>query len=103
MPIAHLYKSQVYMLAEYLKISEKIIKRIPTTDTYTAEQTQEEFFYQFPFEELDLLWFAFENKLPHEEVSKVLNKSIEEIKSIFLNFERKIQTTEYLRMAPIKY
>ena len=33
-----------------------------TTDTYTAEQTQEEFFYQLPFELMDLLWYAFENK-----------------------------------------
>ena len=103
MPIAHLYKTQVFQLAEYLGIPQEIINRTPTTDTYTAEQTQQEFFYQFPFEELDLLWYAFENKYPCEEVGEVLKKSPEEIKSIFLNFERKIHTTEYLRKAPIRY
>ena len=46
MPIGNLYKTQVYQLAEYLGIPESIIKRTPTTDTYSATQTQEEFFYQ---------------------------------------------------------
>ncbi len=32
-PIAHLYKTQVYQLAEYLGIPEEIRKRPPTTDT----------------------------------------------------------------------
>ena len=44
-PIAHLYKSQVYQLAEYLDIPETIRKRPPTTDTYSLEQSQEEFFF----------------------------------------------------------
>ncbi len=103
MPIAHLYKTQVYQLAEYLEIPRKIIVRVPTTDTYSAEQTQEEFFYQFPFEELDILWYAFEHKYSPDEVGNVLKKTPEQIKSIFTNFERKSKTTEYLRMMPIKY
>ncbi len=103
MPIAHLYKTQVYQLAEYLEIPEEIIRRTPTTDTYSAEQTQEEFFFQFPFEELDLLWYAFENNYSCEEVAEVMNKSAQEIESIFLSFKRKVVTTNYLRMEPIKY
>ena len=50
MPISHLYKTQVYQLARYLGIPQEIIDRTPTTDTYSAEQTQEEFFYQLPFQ-----------------------------------------------------
>ena len=49
MPIGNLYKTQVYQLAEYLGIPEEIIKRTPTTDTYSAEQTQEEFFLSTSF------------------------------------------------------
>lgn len=101
MPIAHLYKTQVYQLAEYLGIPEEIIKRTPTTDTYSAEQTQEEFFFQFPFEELDLLWYAFENNYDPKEVAPVMDKTTEEVRSIYVNFERKKKTTEYLRMGPI--
>jgi len=103
MPIAHLYKSQVYQLAEYLKIPEEIIKRTPTSDTYSAEQTQEEFFFQMPFMEMDLIGYGLENGIPVEEVGIVLSKTPDEIKLIYNNLIRKKKTTEYLRMAPITY
>ncbi|MBN2175629.1 MAG: NAD(+) synthase [Bacteroidales bacterium] len=103
MPIAHLYKTQVYQIAEYLKVPKEIIERTPTTDTYSAEQTQEEFFFQLPFEEMDLLWYAYENNYDTGDVSKVMDRSADEISKIFANFKRKQSTTDYLRMAPIKY
>ena len=102
MPICHLYKTQVFQIARYLKIPQEIIDRTPTTDTYTAEQTQEEFFYQFPFETLDLLWYAYENRYSPEEVGKIMGYSVKEVEQIFSNFTRKIKTTEYLRLSPIK-
>ncbi len=102
MPIAYLFKTQVYQLAKYLGVPQEIIDRTPTTDTYSAEQTQEEFFYQLPFEQLDLLWYAFENNYDPAEVGKVMDIKAEDVKSVFTNFARKIKTTEYLRMAPIR-
>ena len=102
MPIGHLYKTQVYQMARYLGIPQEIIDRTPTTDTYSAEQTQEEFFYQLPFEQMDLLWYAYENGYDPEEVASVMGKTVEEVRSIFVNFERKYKTTEYLRMGPIR-
>lgn len=103
MPIAHLYKTQVYQLAKYLGVPQEIINRTPTTDTYTAEQTQEEFFFQMPYLEMDLLWYAYENEINPAEVSTIINKTPEEINQIFINLSRKQKTTEYLRMSPIKY
>jgi NAD+ synthase len=103
MPIAHLYKSQVYQLAEYLGIPKEIIKRTPTSDTYSAEQTQEEFFFQMPFMEMDLIGYGLENGISAEEVGIVLNKTTDEVKHIYNNLNRKKKTTEYLRMAPITY
>jgi NAD+ synthase len=102
MPISHLYKTQVYQLAHYLRIPTDIIKRAPTTDTYSVEQTQEEFFYQLPFEQMDLLWYAYENGYDPLEISSVMKLNPEEIRSIFDNFQRKQRTTEYLRMIPIR-
>jgi NAD+ synthase len=101
MPIGHLYKTQVYQLAEYLGVPQEIIDRTPTTDTYTAEQTQEDFFYQMPFRAMDLIWYGWENNYPAEEVGKVMGKSTQEIVNIYKNFERKRKTTDYLRMKPI--
>lgn len=101
MPIGKLYKTQVYQLAEYLDIPGEIIRRTPTTDTYSAEQTQEEFFFQLPFRDLDLLWHAYENNTSPEIVAEVVNKSSESVRNIFNSFRRKQNTTAYLRKHPI--
>jgi NAD+ synthase len=102
MPIGNLYKTQVYQLAEYLGIPDEIIRRTPTTDTYSAEQTQEEFFYQLPLREMDLLWYGYENEYLPEEVAPVMNKTHKEVELIYNNFKRKQKATEYLRMTSIK-
>jgi len=102
MPIGNLYKTQVYQLAEYLGIPEAIIKRTPTTDTYSAEQTQEEFFYQLPFDLMDRYWYGFENGYSPKEVAEVMGETEDRIEALFQNFERKRKTTEYLRMGPVR-
>ena len=99
-PQANLYKTQVYQLADYLGVSREIIDRVPTTDTYSAEQTQEEFFYQLPFEIMDPLWYGYENGYDAAEVGEVMNIPADEVKIIFSNFDRKRKTTEYLRANP---
>jgi NAD+ synthase len=103
LPIGNYYKTQVYQLGKALGIPKEIMERTPTSDTYSAEQTQEEFFFQLPFHEMDLLWYAFENGVDPSEVSQIMGKTEEDIMKIFNNFSRKQKTTEYLRMAPLRY
>jgi NAD+ synthase len=103
LPLGNLYKTQVYQLAEHLDIPEEIIHRTPTSDTYSAEQTQEEFFFQLPFQKLDLLWYAYENGYEPESVAEAVNKTPEAVSNIFNSFKRKQQTTDYLRRPPIMY
>lgn len=102
MPIGNLYKTQVYQLADYLGVPKSIIDRTPTTDTYSAEQTQEEFFYQLPFNLMDRYWYGFENGYTPAEVAEVMGETTERIEALFRNFERKRKTTEYLRMGPVR-
>lgn len=102
MPISNLYKTQVYQMAAYLGIPEAVIQRTPTTDTYSANQSQEEFFYQLPFAMMDLLWYGWENSYSVQEIAKALEISEESVCQNFKNFERKRKTTEYLRMTPIR-
>ena len=101
MPIGHLYKTQVYQIATHLGVPQDILDRTPTTDTYTAEQTQEDFFYQMPHQEMDLLWYGWENGYDAEEVGKVMDRTKKEVENIYKNMARKKKTTEYLRMKPI--
>ena len=100
-PIGNLYKTQVYQLAEYLGVPKDIIERTPTTDTYSAEQTQEEFFYQFPHRQMDLLWYGYENNYDAAEVGKVMDMTPEDVTATWSNFARKKATTEYLRNSAI--
>jgi len=98
--IGHLYKTQVYQLAKYLGVPEEIQQRPPTTDTYSAHCTQEEFFFRLPFQTMDLLWYAQENKAPAPEVARVMAMTEAQVQRAFDDFARKYNTTEYLRMPP---
>jgi NAD+ synthase len=99
-PIAHLFKTQVFQLAEYLGIPEKILSRTPTTDTYSAECTQEEFFFRVPFEIGDLVWLAMEKNIPTKKVSRELDLTEEQVIRIQNDIKRKIKTAGYLKAAP---
>ncbi len=101
-PIAHLYKIQVYQLAEYLGVPADIIKRVPTTDTYSAGSTQEEFFFGLDFYRMDMLWHAMETNVPAAEAAKVLGLSIQEVEHGYAHIARKIRATEPLRMQPLE-
>ena len=101
-PIAHLFKIQVYQLAEYLGVPDEILSRTPTTDTYSAEQTQEEFFFGLDFYTMDMLWRAMETDVPPAEAAEVLGLSTEEVERGYSNIKRKIEATEYLRMNPLE-
>ncbi len=99
-PIAHLFKTQVFQLAEYLGVPQEIRERTPTTDTYSAECTQEEFFFRVPFEVGDLVWYAMEKGVPPAEVAKELGLGEDQVLNIQSDIRRKIKATEYLRAEP---
>jgi NAD+ synthase len=100
-PVGHLYKTQVYQLAKFLNVPEEIQKRIPTTDTYSAHSTQQEFFFRLPFETMDILWFAQEHNIPINEVAEVMELDEIQIQRAYNDFIRKKRTTEYLRFPPV--
>ncbi|MFZ2322529.1 MAG: NAD(+) synthase [Ignavibacteriaceae bacterium] len=101
MPIGHLFKSQVYQLAEYLGIPEKILERTPTSDTYSAEQTQEEFFFKVPFKILDPIWLGMEMNVPAELIAETLSLDTVYVNAVIHDIKSKIRTTEYLRYSPV--
>jgi NAD+ synthase len=100
-PIAHLYKTQVYQLARHLGVPEAIQQRTPTSDTYSAPATQEEFFFRLPAEILDPLWYAQENGIPAEEAAEAMGLAPDAVRNAFADFARKSRTTEYLRTPPL--
>jgi NAD+ synthase len=102
-PIAHLYKTQVFQLAEYLGVPKSIRGRTPTTDTYPSEQTQEEFFFGINFEIMDQLWFAKEGAFPIDEVAEVMGLTVEQVERVWRDLDQKNRTTDYLRRPPLHF
>ena len=100
-PIAHLFKTQVFQLAKYLEVPREIQDRTPTTDTYSAEQTQEEFFFRLPFDMLDRIWYGMELGIPEEQIAKTLNLKEEQVHNVINDIKRKEAATDYLRMNPL--
>lgn len=100
-PIAHLFKTQVFELAEYLGVIEEIRNRAPSPDTFSLEVSDEEFYFRMPYETLDLLLFAWEKALPAEEVGPVMGLSPDQVRRAFRDFTAKYNATQHLRaMAP---
>jgi NAD+ synthase len=102
-PIRHLFKTQVYQLAEYLGIPAEICEATPTTDTYSAPSSQEEFFFRMPFDVMDRLWFAFEKGVSAEEAATALGMAPDHVERAYANLTQKIGATDYLRTPPIDY
>jgi NAD+ synthase len=100
-PIAHLYKTQVYALAEVLGVPEEIRARPPTTETYSLEQTQEEFYFALPYDRMDLCLWAHDHRVPPAEAAPVLGLSPEQLERVYRDIEAKRRTTRYLRAQPL--
>ena len=99
-PIAHLYKSQVYALAADLGIPEEIRRRPPTTDTFSLEQTQEEFYFSLPYDRMDLCLYGLNNGLPAEQVAAAAKLSTVEVERVFADIAAKRRATRYLHLEP---
>jgi NAD+ synthase len=100
-PIAHLYKSQVYALAEYLDLPEVIRSAAPTTDTYSLPQGQDEFYFALPYREMDLSLWALNHGLPAAELAHVLGLTERQAQHIYDDIRAKRQTTRYLHRPPV--
>jgi NAD+ synthase len=99
-PIAHLYKTQVYQLAAFLNVPEEILKRPPTTDTYSLQQGQDEFYFSLPYDKMDICLYAKNNNIPAEVVGKEIGLTEEQIKRVFHDIDQKRLTTRYLHLKP---
>jgi NAD+ synthase len=100
-PIARLFKAQVYALARHLGVPEAICRREPTTDTYSLDQSQEEFFFSLDWRRLDLLLWAKDHAVPAEEAAPVVDLPPELVRRVYEDVERKRRAARYLHAAPI--
>jgi NAD+ synthase len=100
-PIAHLYKTQVYAMARHLGLPDILCEQLPTTDTYSLEQTQEEFYFALPYDLMDRCLLGFNRGMSPAELGAELEMPVEQIEHVFADIERKRRTTSYLHTPPL--
>ena len=100
-PIAHLYKTQVYRLAEYLGVPETIRRRPPTTDTYGLAQGQDEFYFLLPYRQMDHCLFGKNHGLSIEETARAAGLPVEEVQRVWIDIDRKRTATRYHHLPPV--
>lgn len=100
-PIAHLYKTQVYQLAEHLGVPAEIRSRPPTTDTFSMEQTQEEFYFALPYDKMDVCLYARNHGVSAAEVGRAIGLAAEQVERVFKDIDAKRRTTRWLHARPL--
>jgi NAD+ synthase len=100
-PIAHLYKSQVYALARHMQLPKEICDAIPTTDTYSLSQGQDEFYFALPYAQMDLALYALNNGHSAEELAPVIGVTVQQAQNVFRDIEAKRRATRYMHLKPV--
>ena len=99
-PIAHLYKTQVYAMARALGLPSELCERQPTTDTYSLEQTQEEFYFQLPYQKMDLVSFGMDNGVDSAVIADKAGLSLIQVDRVMKNIRQKRKVTAQLHFPP---
>jgi NAD+ synthase len=99
-PIAHLYKSQVYALARHMQLPEDICNAIPTTDTYSLAQGQDEFYFALPYQQMDLALWAYNHGRSAQELGAALGMSTEKAENVYRDIDAKRRATRYMHLKP---
>jgi NAD+ synthase len=100
-PIARLYKGQVYALARELGLPDSVASRYPTTDTFSLPQTQEEFYFGHPYEQMDLLIWGHDEGVAPAELAPRVGLEPDEVDSAYREIERMRVATEYLHAPAV--
>jgi NAD+ synthase len=100
-PIAHLYKTQVYQLAEHLGVPEEICRRPPTTDTWSLAQTQDEFYFSLPYAQMDLCLYGLNHHLTADEVARAASLTEDQVVRVWRDIAAKRKATRYQHERPL--
>jgi NAD+ synthase len=100
-PIAHLFKSQVYRLAQHLGVPSEVREARPTTDTYSMVQGQDEFYFALPYAQMDIALWALDHGFSAEDAANALEVDVGSAAAVYQDIERKRDATRYLHRAGV--
>ncbi|HUG92256.1 MAG TPA: NAD(+) synthase, partial [Planctomycetaceae bacterium] len=79
----------------------EIRSRPPTTDTFSLPQTQEEFYFALPYQQMDLCLWAHNHHVPAEAAAGATGLTAEQVLRVYRDIEQKRRTTRYLHLRPL--
>lgn len=100
-PIGHLYKTQVYQMAEFLELPREICERMPTADIYSMPQDQEEFYFSVPYDVLDICLYGRNHGLAPEAIAPIAALETEQVERVYRDIDAKRRTTAYQHTPPL--
>jgi NAD+ synthase len=81
-------------------VIREILERAPCPDTYSAPVTDEEWYFRMSFKQLDLLLYAWENKVVIPEICRVMELTEQQVQRVFRDFANKYHATRHLSEPP---
>ncbi len=90
LPLGDLYKTQVYQLAKFIKIPNKIISKPPSAGLWTGQTDEKEL--RINYETLDKILLGLERDTDILDISKAVNvkkSDVERIKKLVINSRHK--------------
>ena len=99
-PLVHLYKTQIYQIANFLKLPEEIINQDASPDVWSFKTSDEEFFYAVPYNIVDLILYGREKNLSISEIAKFSNLESEKIERLIQFQNQKQNKSQTMREKP---
>ena len=99
-PLVHLYKTQIYQIANFLKLPEEIINQDASPDVWSFKTSDEEFFYAVPYNIVDLILYGREKNLSINEIAKFSNLGSEKIEKLIQFQNQKQSKSQTMREKP---
>ena len=89
-------------MADHYGIAEEIRNRPPTTDTWSLAQSQEEFYFSKPYQQMDLCLFGLNTGMDAEvTIAAVSGLTAEQVDLIWADIQSKRRATVYLHREPL--
>jgi NAD+ synthase len=85
-----------------MNLPEEICSAIPTTDTYSLQQGQDEFYFALPYQQMDVALWCLNHNKPASVLAEELSISKSQAEWVYQDILNKRKTTRYLHANAIK-
>jgi NAD+ synthase len=95
MPLADLYKHNIKQLANYLRIPQSIIEKVPSPGLYPGQTDEGDL--GCDYDTIDLILYLWDKGYTNKEISEELDKPLHMVRSI----TNRIKANEHKRRTPL--